>query len=77
MASFRVPTNAVKAAIGIQQLLAQQRNRNPDPFPHVRIAIHTGQAIVEAKDLYGDAVNVVGKLADQGKGDEILVSDNG
>jgi class 3 adenylate cyclase len=65
MASFRVPTNAVKAAIGI---------RNPGPFPHVRIAIHTGQVIVEAKDLYGDAVNVVGKLADQGKGDEILVS---
>ena len=75
MASFRVHTNAIKAAIGIQQLLAQQRNRNPATCPHVRIAVHTGQAIVEAKDLYGDAVNVVGRLADQGKGDEILVSD--
>jgi class 3 adenylate cyclase len=75
MASFRVPTNAIKAAIGIQQLLAQQRSRNPATCPHVRIAIHTGQAIVENKDLYGDVVNVVGRLADQGKGDEILVSE--
>ncbi len=74
MASFRVPTNAIKAAIGIQQLLAQQRSRNPATYPHIRIAIHTGQAIVEDKDLYGDVVNVVGRLADQGKGDEILVS---
>ena len=76
MASFRVPTNAIRAAIGIQQLLAQQRSRNPASCPHVRIAIHSGQAIVEDKDLYGDVVNVVGRLADQGKGDEILVSDN-
>ena len=74
MASFRVHTNAIKAAIGIQQLLAQQRNRNPATCPHVRIAVHTGQAIVEAKDLDGDAVKVVVRLVDQGKGDEILVS---
>ena len=75
MASFRIPANAIKAAIGIQQLLTQQRSRNPGPFPHVRIAIHTGQAIVEDKELYGDVVNVVGRLADQALGDEILVSD--
>ncbi len=74
MASFRVPTNAIRAAIGIQQLLAQQRHRNPGVFPHVRIAIHTGPAIVEDKDLYGDVVNVAVRLADRGKGDEILVS---
>ena len=30
MASFRVPTNAIRAAIGIQQLLAQQRRRDPE-----------------------------------------------
>lgn len=76
MATFRVPSHAIRAAIGIQQLLAQQRNRNPGTYPNVRIAIHTGQAIVENKDLYGDAVNVTVRLADQGKGGEILVSGN-
>jgi class 3 adenylate cyclase len=75
MASFRVPANAIRAAIGIQQLLAQQRDHNPSTCPHVRIAIHTGQTIVEHKDLYGDAVNVAVRLTDQGKGDEILVSE--
>ncbi len=74
MASFRKPVHAIRAAIGIQQMLAQQRSRGN--YPHVRIAIHTGQAIVEDKDLYGDAVNVTVRLADQGKGDGILVSQN-
>lgn len=74
MASFRVSANAMKAAIGIQQVLARQRNGNPATCPHARIAIHSGPAIVEDKDLYGDAVNVGVRLADQGKGDEILVS---
>ncbi len=74
MTSFRTPANALKAAIGIQQSLAQQRQRNPGTYPHVRTAIHTGQTIVEDKELYGDAVNVAVRLADQGRGDEILVS---
>ena len=38
--------------------------------------MRTGQAIVEDKDLYGDAVNVTVRLTDEGKGDEILVSGN-
>lgn len=76
MASFRVPTHAARAAVAIQQSLAQQRNRNLGTYPHVRIGIHTGQAIVEDKDLYGDTVNVTVRLADQGKGDEILISEN-
>ncbi len=76
MASFRTPANALKAAIGVQQSLARERQRNPGAYPHVRTAIHTGQTIVEDKDLYGDAVNVAVRLADQGTGDEILVSES-
>lgn len=74
MASFRTPANALKAAIGIQQSLARERHRNPGGYPHVRAAIHTGQTIVEDKELYGDVVNVAVRLADQGSGDDILVS---
>ena len=74
MASFRVAGNAVKAAIGIQQLLAQQRQQHAAYAPKVRIGLHTGEAIVEHEDVFGDVVNVAVRLANRGKGDDILVS---
>jgi class 3 adenylate cyclase len=74
MASFRVAANAIKAAIGIQQLLAQQRRQHAAYVPKVRIGVHTGEAIVEDEDVFGDVVNVAVRLASRGKGDEIFVS---
>jgi len=74
MASFKVPDDAVRAAIGIQQLLAQQRERDTSSCPNVRIGIHTGTAIVEGKDIFGDVVNVASRLESHGTGGEILVS---
>ncbi len=74
MASFRAPNNAVKAAIGIQQVLEVQREQDKKFRQRVRIGIHTGKAIIEDKDIYGDVVNVTARVESQGKGDEILVS---
>lgn len=74
MASFAVAANAIKAAIGIQQLLAQERRQDAAHIPSVRIGVHTGNAIVEDEDLFGDVVNVAVRLGSRGKGDEILVS---
>jgi class 3 adenylate cyclase len=74
MASFRDPEYAMKAAIAIQQGLEQKRNEDRTFRMHVRIGIHTGQAIVERKDVYGDAVNVASRIESRGKGDDILVS---
>jgi hypothetical protein len=74
MASFKVPDDAVRAAIGIQQRLAQQRARDTWSCPNVRIGIHTGTAIVEGKDIFGDVVNVASRVERHGAGDEILVS---
>ena len=74
MASFRVAADAIKAAIAIQQLLAQQRRRNASYVPRVRIGVHTGEAIIEDEDVFGDVVNVAVRLSNRGKGDEILIS---
>jgi len=74
MASFRDPENAVKAAIAIQQGLERKRKEDRTFRMHVRIGVHTGQAIVENKDVFGDAVNVAARIEARGKGDEILVS---
>ena len=40
----------------------------------IRIGIHTGDAIVEKDDVYGDIVNVAARVESVGKGNQILVS---
>lgn len=74
MASFKKPKNALKAAIAIQQILERERERNPDFQIKVRIGIHTGDAVVEKRDVYGDAVNVASRIEGEAKGSEILLS---
>jgi hypothetical protein len=41
---------------------------------HIRIGIHSGDAIVEKDDVYGDIVNVAARVEAVGKGNEILLS---
>ena len=43
-------------------------------IPNVRIGVHTGEAIIEDEDVFGDVVNVAVRLGSRGKGDEILIS---
>jgi class 3 adenylate cyclase len=75
MAMFNRPEDAVKASIGIQQVLDQAR-QNDDSFDiHVRIGMHTGNAIVEQNDVFGDVVNVASRIENEAEGDEILLSE--
>lgn len=74
MASFRSPRNALKAAIGIQQVLEQHRTEDKSLIPKVRIGVHTGKALVERDDVLGDMVNVASRVRDYTKGCEICVS---
>jgi class 3 adenylate cyclase len=75
MASFRSPEDALKAAIGIQQALAHEREHNDNFYIKVRIGIHTGMAIVEHDDVFGDVVNMASRIENEASGDEILVSE--
>lgn len=74
MASFRSPENALKASIGIQQILDRRRKKDKTFRLKVRIGVHTGQALVEHKDVFGDTVNVAARMESYGKGNEICVS---
>ena len=74
MASFKSPGNALRAAIGIQQILEQRRKRDKNFRLKVRIGVHTGKAIVEDKDVFGDTVNLAARVESCANGDEICVS---
>ncbi|MBN1378899.1 MAG: hypothetical protein JXA04_06660 [Gammaproteobacteria bacterium] len=74
MASFKNPEDAVKAAIGIQQALEEMRQQDRSFQLRVRIGLHTGKAIVEDADVFGDVVNVAARVESQGKGNQILLS---
>ncbi len=76
MASFSRSEQAVKAAIGIQQILQQTRRQDKNFGLKVRIGIHTGKAIVERSDVFGDVVNVAARIEQMGQGNEIFLSEN-
>jgi class 3 adenylate cyclase len=73
MVSFRKPTNAMKAAIGIQQILDRERSINKD-IPKIRIGLHSGKAIVEKDDIFGDTVNVASRIESKARAGQILTS---
>ena len=74
MASFKSPEDALRAAIGMQQMLKKRKKEDKDLDIKIRIGMHTGQAIVEKGDVYGDVVNVAARIEKMGKADEILVT---
>jgi class 3 adenylate cyclase len=76
MASFSRAEQAVKAAIAIQQMLQKTRRQDKNFGLKVRIGIHTGKAIVEHSDVFGDVVNVAARIEQIGQGNEIFLSEN-
>jgi len=76
MASFSRSEQAVKAAIAIQQMLLKTRRQDKNFGLKVRIGIHTGKAIVEHSDVFGDVVNVAARIEQMGQGNEIFLSKN-
>lgn len=74
MASFDSPENALCAAVGIQQALAEYRARNENFHLEIRIGIHTGKALVEKNDVFGDTVNIAARVEAETEANEILIS---
>ena len=74
MASFNSRENAILAAIGIQQALDEYRKKDGSFTLQLRIGLHTGQALVEKTDIFGDTVNVASRVEEYAEANEILVS---
>lgn len=72
MVAFKQPNRAVSCAVALQRALAKVP-RGKEPL-RVRIGIHTGRAISEDGDFFGESVAFAARVAQQARGSEILVS---
>jgi predicted ATPase/class 3 adenylate cyclase len=72
-AVFDHATNAVIAAVAIQQALAAEPWPTPTPL-RVRMALHTGEADLREGDYYGAAVNRCARLRGLAHGGQTLLS---
>ena len=75
MCTFPKADNAAAAAVQMQKAL-QNKNRLKETGPDVRVRIgmHYGEALWEAGDVFGDAVNVAARMAAQAKGEQIITT---
>jgi len=72
-AVFQLATDAVLAAMDIQQLIWGEGWRIPEPI-RVRIALHTGEAELRENDYYGPTINRCARLRNLAHGGQILLS---
>ncbi|MCA1682529.1 MAG: protein kinase [Actinobacteria bacterium] len=74
MLAFSSARRAIACALEIQAELEARRARAELEPLHVRIGLHTGEALRHDADFYGTNVNLAARIADQARGDEIVVS---
>lgn len=76
MASFADPVGAIRAAIGMQRALEQDRSvRSTEEHIHIRLGLHTGYGLVKEDDVFGDVVNTAARVQQKAQPDQILISD--
>jgi TolB-like protein/Tfp pilus assembly protein PilF len=69
MASFKTVSDAVNAAIKIQQACTAAKEFQ------LRIGIHQGEVVIEENDLFGDAVNIASRIQGIASPGSIFVSE--
>jgi class 3 adenylate cyclase len=77
MACFKDPVAAIRAAIQMQKVLAEDRATKDDEEDciSIRVALHKGLGIEKDNDIYGDVVNAASKVQQQASPDQILITD--
>ncbi len=70
MASFNTVSDAVNAAIKIQE------DCNAADKFQLRIGIHQGEVVVESGDIFGDAVNIAARIQSAAKPGTIYISES-
>jgi class 3 adenylate cyclase len=73
MLAFANTIDALECAVSIQRGIAE-RNRSKRPEIRVRIGVHAGTPIYEARDFFGRDVTLAARVAAHAKGGEILVA---
>lgn len=75
MAKYDFALNGVKAAVEMQRTLKEYNKTARDKI-RVRIGLHTGKAIVEENDVFGDSVNLAARIEAGTKAEFITISKN-
>lgn len=77
MCTFISPDDAVGAAVHIQDRVINDvplQGADESGNLQIRIGLHHGPAIVEAEDVYGDAVNTAARMSSIAKGGQIITT---
>ncbi len=64
LVTFKSPTDALHCATKLQENFKQYNIENRPKIPlKIKIALHTGEVLIRENDVFGDAVNIVARLA--------------
>jgi class 3 adenylate cyclase len=74
MLAFNSARNAVRCAIALQHGLCTFNDTHRESPLHIRIGLHTGEALRDRDDFFGRTVITAARIASLAKGDEILAS---
>jgi class 3 adenylate cyclase len=75
MLAFADPHRAIACAVDLQRAFAAQRQAPEQEPIHIRVGLHTGQAIRHQDDFFGKNVVLASRIAERARGDEILISE--
>jgi len=75
MAKYDFALSGVKAAVEMQRTLNEYNLEATDKI-RIRIGLHTGKAIVEENDVFGDSVNLAARIEAGTKAEFITISKN-
>jgi class 3 adenylate cyclase len=75
MVAFPTASSALRAAVEIQQAVAERNMADPQVSLSIRIGLNTGEPVVDRDDLFGTAVIVAKRLCDQAQGGQVLASE--
>ena len=75
-AEFASSDNACKAGLKIQDNLKQRNSLSrKDERIHIRLGVHTGDAIREEGDLFGNDINIASRIESIAQPDSVFISD--
>lgn len=79
MCTFPTSEDAANAACEMHEMLEDDITEQTAAGPislTIRVGMHYGPAILEAGDVFGDAVNVAARMASMAKGNQIITTQN-
>ena len=74
--AFARPEQALHCAVALQRAFVEYSSTHRDAPIHLRIGVHTGEAIKDADTFFGRSVVHAFRISDLARGREILVSAN-